>query len=117
MILNLAILGERLQMLRKALSISQKDMAALLNVKQVQISRVESGDGGSLELFVDLINFYAKDFYLNLMFSDHFEPVKRADITPGDNVLKTIATERLKELQKDFTQEITSVITIINSES
>jgi len=116
MTLSLEILGDRLQMLRKALGVSQTDLATSLNVKQVQISRVENGDSGNLELFVDLINFYGKDFYLNLLFSDHFQPVKRADITPGDNILKTIAVERLKVLQSDITEELTSVITIIESE-
>ncbi len=92
-------IGERLQSLRKALDLSQKDLATALVVGQNQISRLENGIGGSLELLLDLVNFYSDHFYVNQVFAEDFEVIKKSDVLPQMGTFNSIAVERLKLLK------------------
>ena len=113
--ITLPELGERLQMLRKALDLSQKDLAASLEVGQNQISRLENGIGGSLELLLQLLNFYGKNFLICFIFSEQFEVIKKTDDLPVSNTFNSIAVERLKLLQTDFAEQITDIISIMET--
>ena len=115
-VLTLSDLGERLQMLRKALELSQKDLAATFEVNQNFISRFENGKGGSIEFLFTLFNFYRGHFHLNSMLSDEFEIVKKSDPNSEISTFHSIAVERLKILQSDFGQEITEIIQIIEKQ-
>jgi len=114
--LTLTDLGERLQMFRKAMDISQKDLAATLEVQQNQISRLENGIGGSLEMLLQLIGFYGEHFHLNSIFSEDFEVIKKSEGLPHLSTFNSIAIERLKLLQTDVSGQITDIIDILEKE-
>jgi len=114
--LTLPELGERLQMLRKALDLSQKDLAANLETHQNQISRLENGLGGTLELLIELLNFYSGHFHIGLLFSDEFEVIKKSEPLSHMSTFNSIAVERLRLLQTDFSDQITEVIGIMEKE-
>jgi transcriptional regulator with XRE-family HTH domain len=116
--MNLTItdLGERLQMLRKAMELSQKELAATLEVQQNQISRLENGIGGTLEMFLQLINYYGEHFHLHSMFSEEFEVIKKSENLSQPLVYNSIAVERLKLLKTEFSDQITDIISIIEKE-
>jgi len=115
--LNLHDLGERLQLLRKGLDLSQKDLAATLETHQNQISRLENGIGGTLELLVQLLNFYSDHFHISFIFSDEFEVIKRSEPLSHMSTFNSIAIERLKILQTDVNGQITDIIGIMEKES
>lgn len=113
--LVLTDLGERLQMLRKALDLSQKDLAATLEVGQNQISRLENGIGGSIELLLQLFNFYGQHFHISLLLSEQFEVIKKGESLSVRNSYNSIAIERLKLMQTEFSDQITDVIKVLES--
>jgi len=115
-VLTLIDLGDRLAMLRKAMDLYQKDLAATLNVNQNFISRFENGKGGSIEFLFTLFNFYRQHFHLNTLLSDEFEIIRKDDPDSKPNTFHSIAVERLKILQTDFGQNINEVIEIIEKQ-
>ena len=114
--LTISDLGERLQMYRKTLDLSQKDLAAALESgQQNQISRLENGLGGSLELLLQLVNFYDAHFFTGFLFSEQFEVVRKIEGVPVANTYNSIVVERLKLLQTDITGQISEIIGIMET--
>lgn len=104
--LDIKNLGERIQMLRKAMNLSQKDLGTALgvsaNVIQTKISRLENGDGVSTEFLLQLINYFNDHFHVQYLFAENFEVVKKSDpISQQENPYFNIALERLKAVKKD----------------
>jgi len=114
--LTLIDLGDRLAMLRKAMDLYQKDLAATLNVNQNFISRFEKGKGGSIEFLFTLFNFYRQHFHLNSLLSDEFEIVRKDDPDSKLSTFHSIAIERLKILNSDFDQNINEIIELIEKQ-
>lgn len=61
-------LGQRLKLLRKQLDLSQESLAESMGVNQNQISRLENGVGGTIELLLLLFSFYSNHFHVDLLF-------------------------------------------------
>ncbi|QNF31358.1 helix-turn-helix transcriptional regulator (plasmid) [Adhaeribacter swui] len=112
--LTLPEIGERLQTFRKTLGFTQKDIAESLNVQQNAISRFEKGSGGSLELLLDLVNYFDGHFLAYSLFADQFEVIKRGEDVPGNTIYNKIALERLKVLKNDLAEKTEEVAEIIN---
>lgn len=109
----LADLGERLQLLRKSLDISQKDLAVTLKVGQNQISRIENGLGGSIDLLLQLFNYYSDFFHISYLFSEQFQVVRKEEVPPGGNPLHDIALEKMKLMKTDIDDQLTSIISLM----
>lgn len=109
----LADLGERLQLLRRSLELSQKDLAHTLNVGQNQISRLENGLGGSIDLLLLLINFYDAHFNICHIFKEHFEIVKKGDEMQQTSPYTSIAIERLKMLHSEVNEKMEGIIKVM----
>lgn len=109
-------MGQRLEMMRKALELSQKDVAERIETTQTQVSRMESGTGGSLTVLIDLLNFYAEHFHLGSFFLPHFEVLKNSEGVGQQDVYYTIVVERLKMLQTTVSQEISEIIGVIDNQ-
>lgn len=114
--LDLNNVGERLQQLRKALDISQLELATNTNLNQNQVSRLENGSGGSLEGLFNLINFYSDHFHMNTVFSESFEPVKKSDAPPQVSNRQSVAVEKLKSIHSDLGRELIDVINILENQ-
>ena len=111
--LVLADLGERLQLLRRSLELSQKDLALSLNVGQNQISRLETGLGGSIDLLLLLINFYEEHFQICNLFKEHFEIVKKGEAEKETDSYNSIALERLKFLKEEVDEKLQGIIKVM----
>lgn len=111
--ITLADLGERLQTLRKALDLSQKDLAATLEVGQNQISRLENGIGGSLELLLQLFNFYGEHFHIQYLLAESFEVCKKGETMQPKNTYASIALEKLKMLHEEVSEQMNDIISIM----
>lgn len=109
-------LGQRLEMMRKALDLSQKDVAERIETTQAQVSRMESGTGGSLPVLIDLLNLYADHFHLGSFFLPHFEIVKNSEGVRQQDAYYTIVVERLKMLRSTVSHEITEIIGAIDNQ-
>ena len=70
--MNLIILGRRFKSIRESLELTQKDVSLKVNTKQNAISNLELGKGGSINLFLDLFNFYSQYVYTDLIFAENF---------------------------------------------
>lgn len=112
--ITLPEIGERLQIFRKTLGVKQKDVAESLNVQQNAISRFEKGLGGSLEILLDLVNYYDAHFLAYLLFANQFEVIKRGEDVPENNIYNSIALERLKILKNELADKTEQIMDIIN---
>ncbi|WP_181308806.1 helix-turn-helix domain-containing protein [Rufibacter sp. XAAS-G3-1] len=111
--LVLVDLGERLQLLRRSLELSQKDLAQTLSVGQNQISRLENGLGGSIDLLLLLINFYDEHFQICNLFKEHFEIVKKGEDEKETDTYNYIALERLKFLKDEVNEKLEGIIKVM----
>jgi len=85
--LDLKVLGTRLKRMREMLELSQKDIACKIDCKQSAISNLELGKGGSIFIFLKLLNYYSSFFYIDLIFSDDFYLVEVNNNTNSNKVL------------------------------
>lgn len=112
--LNLSEIGERLQTFRKTLGLKQSDVADSLTVPQNAISRFENGLGGSLEMLLNLVNYYDEYFLAYFIFANQFEVIKRGEDILETNAYNSIALERLKVLKDDLSGKMEEITDIIN---
>lgn len=77
--ITLAVLGQRLKMIREHLKYSQSLLADELNCKQNAISNLELGKGGSITLLLSLLKFYSEFVYIDSIFSNRFYLISNND--------------------------------------
>lgn len=90
-------IGERLRQLRVASNLSQIEIAKKLDTHQNAISRMENGQGGTLDLLFLMVNFYSKIFYVGNFFHSHFEVMLNSDVEEKGLEFKDLIKEILKE--------------------
>lgn len=71
------IIGERLRAYRKELNMTQEFVCDFNDIVQSQLSAIENGLGGGVELLCTLLAFYDKEFDLRNFFADSFEPLPK----------------------------------------
>ena len=108
-------LGQRLKLLRKRLDLSQESLAESMGVNQNQISRLENGVGGTIELLLLLFSFFSKHFHVDLLFSDSFDILEKHEKLSNSHSLNSIAVEKLKLAQSEFSTQIEEVIRLLNT--
>lgn len=90
-------IGERLKQLRLASNLSQAEIAQKLNTHQNAISRMENGQGGTIDLLFDLVSYYSNVFYVGNFFHSHFEVLLSTDVEDKGLQFKELINEILKE--------------------
>lgn len=103
---SLEILGKRLSEFREELNLKQREIAEKINVGQETISRVESGGGIHLVLFVNLINYYGKYFYIDSLFLKDFKVLR---LDPDSNKKNKLISQ-IKVLQKEYSSKFNDII-------
>lgn len=93
------VLGNNLRKMRKALGMNQEFVSGATNLKQYNISNLESGGGGGLDQLLVLLNYYGKYFDLDSYLNEDFEPVEYSEANPKSN-----AFEMRKKLRKVVTE-------------
>jgi transcriptional regulator with XRE-family HTH domain len=105
----LSDIGEKLSTFRKTLGLSQKEVAEAMGVYQSQVSKIESGEGGSIETLLEILNYYGTTYQVNFIFAAEFDVVKHA---PGETLTSpynSIAVEKLSLLGEEFNARLTEV--------
>ena len=106
--LNKEILGKRLKMLRNELGYNQKKIQEKIGIAQGTLSLIENGKGGSLNIFIKLLNFYSRHFNLTGIFSDEFKAkIKGSEknlfypmqVLEEVNELETVLSKKLLNLK------------------
>ncbi len=108
--ITLNLIGERLKEMRKALGMLQEDVAKHLGVNQNAISRIENGSGGGITILLKLINYYSNFFEVGHILSPKFEVIQISDTT---GPMESVAIERLKLWQREFSGEIGKIIHLL----
>jgi transcriptional regulator with XRE-family HTH domain len=107
-----AQIGDRLKQLRLASNLSQNDIAQKLNTHQNAISRIENGQGGTLDLLFELVNFYSDVFYVGNFFQSNFVVILNSEIDNKELRYKDLIVSLLKE-HMELTDNVYSKISAI----
>jgi transcriptional regulator with XRE-family HTH domain len=104
-------IGRRLKDLRVKANQSQEFVAAQLNTSQNIISRMEKGDGASLQMFLNVITYYRSIYNMDNFLAADFDV---SDVEPSHMTgLESLAIEKLNMLKDEMTSEIEKVIALI----
>ena len=109
--------GNRIKLLRQKGNLSQEELAVKVSTSQNIISRLEVGDGGSLKVAFDIINFFRTMFNLDNFLSDKFNMDSINLNIGGMRPLDSVAIERLVELQKTVNEELNYSIGLLQGEA
>jgi transcriptional regulator with XRE-family HTH domain len=101
-------LGNRLKKIRKLAKLSQKEVAEKLGQNQNTISRLENGNGGSIDILLSLIAFYSKYIAMDYILSDQFH------ITGKNKGLNNVAAEKLAIAKADFDKSLQDVFELLS---
>lgn len=115
--MNIALsdIGEKLGSFRKTLSLSQKDVAAAMGVHQTQISKLENGEGGSIELLLQVLNYYGTTYQVRFVFADEFEIILNASGSVLTSPYNSIAVEKLSLLGEEVHAQLVEVKKLLSS--
>lgn len=106
--ITLSAIGEKLIALRTSLGLSQKNIADAMGVSQTQISKMENGKGGSIDLLLQVFEFYGTTHQATFVFTDAFEVVLPPQV-PASALHHTIALEKLTLLEGEISQQLGEV--------
>ena len=105
-------IGRRIKDLRIKANQSQEYVAEQLNTSQNIISRMEKGDGASLQMFLSIITYYRGLYNMDNFLAEDFNI---SEVEPSKNMtgLESLAIEKLNMLKEEMTSEIEKVISLI----
>ncbi|MFD1187202.1 helix-turn-helix domain-containing protein [Pontibacter rugosus] len=106
--ITLSAIGEKLIVLRTTLGLSQKNIADAMGVSQTQISKMENGKGGSIDLLLQVFEFYGGTHQVKFVFTDAFEVVMPPQ-DPTTTLYNNIALEKLTLLEGEITHQFSEV--------
>lgn len=105
--ITLAILGQRLKMIREHLKYSQAQLAEKLDCKQNAISNLELGKGGSITLLLSLFRFYSNYIYIDSIFSTNFYLLSNNDAEEANkSVYQSIIASIISQAQAEFENQL-----------
>ena len=106
-------LGNRLKKVRLFLSITQMELKDSIGCSQVAISRMESGQGMALELFIKTLCFYSQYIYIDSLFQEKFQIVSINGIDGEKGILKsnvnTMAKSMIKEAISHYQESLSDL--------
>lgn len=109
--ITLTEIGKRIKDLRIKANQSQEFVAEQLNTSQNIISRMEKGDGASLQMFLAVISYYGNFYNMDNFLSEDFNVT---DVEPSQMTgLDSLAIEKLKMLKDETVSEIEKVISLL----
>ena len=109
--MNIALsdIGGKLSAFRKTLGLYQKEVAQAMGVHQSQLSKIEKGEGGSIEGLLQVLNYYGNNYQVKFILADTFDIVTGE---PGELLTSTynsIAVERLSLLGEEVSAGLVEV--------
>ena len=101
--ITLPILGTRLKQIREHIGYSQAQLAEQLNCKQNAISNLELGKGGSLKLLFQVLNFYSKYVFIDLIFSEKFYLISNTEEDEAQKAnYNSVIIEIIRQSEKNY---------------
>lgn len=100
--ITLPILGTRLKQIREHIGYSQAQLAEQLNCKQNAISNLELGKGGSLKLLFQVLNFYSKYVFIDLIFSEKFYLISNTEDEAQKANYNSVIIEIIRQSEKNY---------------
>ncbi|MDR0844320.1 MAG: helix-turn-helix domain-containing protein [Tannerella sp.] len=96
--------GKRLKDVRKFLGLTQHQLADTLGVNPPAIFNIESGKGSSSTTMYALLKFYAQFIYIDMLFDENFEIIKRTSTVKSskNNIRTSIVVNKLKNVRTDL---------------
>lgn len=101
--ITLPILGTRLKQIREHIGYSQAQLAEQLNCKQNAISNLELGKGGSLKLLFQVLNFYSRIVFIDLIFSEKFYLISNTEEDEAQKAnYNSVIIEIIRQSEKNY---------------
>ena len=101
--ITLPILGTRLKQIREHIGYSQAQLAEQLNCKQNAISNLELGNGGSLKLLFQVLNFYSNYVFIDLIFSEKFYLISNTEEDEAQKAnYNSVIIEIIRQSEKNY---------------
>lgn len=115
--MNIALsdIGEKLKSFRKTLNLSQKDVAVAMGVHQSQLSKIEIGEGASIELLLQVLNYYGSNYHIKYILADSFDIVMGAAGDLVTSPYNSIAVERLSLLGEEVNAQLVEVKKLLSN--
>lgn len=92
-------IGERLQLVRKGLNLTQGEVAKELGTTQNKISKIEQGGSVNTPIFIKLLAFYSQSISLNVLFAEKIDFVTHQNLFDKSFVLSKVIKEKLNLLR------------------
>ncbi|RDV11895.1 XRE family transcriptional regulator [Pontibacter diazotrophicus] len=113
--ITLSDIGGKLNTFRKTLGLSQKEVSVAMGVHQTQISKLEKGEGSSIELLLQILNYYSSNYQVKYILADTFEIVMGAAGESLTSPYNSIAVERLSLLGEEVNAQLVEVKKLLSS--
>lgn len=117
--MNIALsdIGEKLNAFRKTLGLSQKEVAVAMGVHQTQISKFENGEGSSVELLFQVLNYYGTHYGIKYVIADTFDIVTGSAGDSLSSPYNSIAVEKLSLLGEEVNAQLVEVKKLLSHAS
>lgn len=105
-ILTPSEIGERLQLVRQRLSLTQKEVATEINSTPLKISKIEQGSVVTTPDFIRLLAFYSQSVSLDVLFSEKIDFVTQEHLFDKQFALTKVVKEKLLTLQNQTQHQL-----------
>ncbi|MHA6250072.1 helix-turn-helix domain-containing protein [Pontibacter sp. CAU 1760] len=115
--MNIALsdIGGKLNAFRKTLGLSQKEVSVAMGVHQTQISKLENGEGSSIELLLQVLNYYGTTYQVKYILADTFDIVMGTEGEALTSPYNSIAVERLSLLGEEVNAQLVEVKKLLSN--
>jgi transcriptional regulator with XRE-family HTH domain len=115
--MNIALsdIGGKLHAFRKTLGLSQKEVSVAIGVHQTQISKLENGEGSSIELLLQVLNYYGTTYQVRFILADTFDIVMGAAGESLTSPYNSIAVEKLSLLGEEVIAQLGEVKRLLSN--
>ncbi|WP_162056010.1 helix-turn-helix domain-containing protein [Pontibacter pamirensis] len=113
--ITLSDIGGKLSAFRKTLGLSQKEVSVAMGAHQTQISKLENGEGSSIELLLQVLNYYGTTYQLRYILADTFDIVTGGEGEALTSPYNSIAVERLSLLGEEVNAQLVEVKRLLSN--
>lgn len=99
-------LGERLQLVRQRLNLTQKEVAIEIGSTPLKISKIEQGSVVTTPDFIRLLAFYSQSISLDVLFSEKIDFATIDNLFDKTFILKKAIKEKLSLIRSTTTEQL-----------
>ncbi|MFD3002652.1 helix-turn-helix domain-containing protein [Pontibacter toksunensis] len=115
--MNIALsdIGGKLNAFRKSLGLTQKEVSVAMGIHQTQMSKLENGEGSSIELLLQVLNYYGTNYQVKYILADTFDIVMGTEGEAYTSPYNSIAVERLTLLGEEMITQLGEVKSLLSN--